>query len=217
MSATAEAESLLDQLSVRPVLVEHAPSMRQIEKVSYTHQAMIDLIIATPAISQGELAKHFGYTPAWICQVIASDSFQMQLAQRKDELVDPVLRMGIEERFKALVKRSLDVLQEKLAQETVKIPDNLALRCAELGARSLGLGRDTQPGPPPAGDRLTILANRLILLQDNVRGALHGESRREEATEATVVSLSGADHPVQVADSAHPQLPNPADQAAGRD
>lgn len=184
MGPVAAAEALLDSLVPQPAR-PHAASMRQVAKVSYTHADMIDAIIAEPSISQGELAARYGYTPAWICQVIASDAFQAQLAARKDELIDPVLRMTIEERFRALVRRSLDVLQEKLAQPHTAIPDQLALRAAELGARSLGLGHQQPPPPPPAGDRLVILSDRLVgLLSSHRERTVHGEATRVSSEDA---------------------------------
>ena len=143
--------------------------MGRLAKVSYSHDAMIDLVIGNPAISQNEIAATFGYTVGWVSNVFASDAFRERMAQRKDELIDPTLRLTIEERFKALVQRSLDVLQEKLARPSHAIPDNLALQAAALGARSLGLGRPDNTTPPaPNGDRLQQLAGRLIILQRNV-------------------------------------------------
>lgn len=141
--------------------------MTQIKKVRYTHEAMIDTILAEPAISQNALADRFDLSVSWISHVIASDAFQARLSERKEELIDPVLRATIEERFRMLVKKSLDVLLEKLAKPNP--PDNLALRAAELGARSLGLGRAPDPPPAPSGDRLTILAERLMILNSPLR------------------------------------------------
>ncbi len=110
-----------------------------IEKLSYSHQAMIDLLVANPMISQGELAKAFGYTQAWISRIIRSDSFREQLAQRKAELVDPLVLQSIELRFEALVTQSLDILEQKLSKEAQPTAD-LALKAAELGSRALGYG-----------------------------------------------------------------------------
>ena len=140
-----------------------------VRKVSYTHEAMAELIVANPMISQGEIARHFGYTQGWICQIIASDAFQARLASLKDELVNPELRATIEERFRALVIQSLDKLKEKLDKPSVS--DNLALRAAELGARGLGAGgfsskNSTPPTPPQGDDRLNLLADRLIALRE---------------------------------------------------
>ena len=141
---------------------------------------MIDQIIANPGVHQNALASTFGYTPAWVSLVISSDAFQERLVERKDELVDPVIRATIEERFKALVNRSLEVLQEKLAMPTSTISDNLALRAAELGAKALGIGGNAPPPPPslPA-DHLERLAHRLVALQRQVPKGIGNGSETE--------------------------------------
>jgi hypothetical protein len=110
-----------------------------IEKLSYSHKAMIDLIVANPMISQGELARAFGYTQPWISRILRSDSFREQLAERTSELVDPLVLQSIEQRFEALVTMSLDVLEEKL-QRSAQPSADLALKAAELGSRALGYG-----------------------------------------------------------------------------
>jgi hypothetical protein len=101
---------------------------------------MIDAVLANPSVSQNELAAHFGYTPGWVSRVMVSDAFQARFAERSKELVDPALLEAIDMRFKALVTRSLEILEEKLNKPTVSIPDNLALRALELGSRALGYG-----------------------------------------------------------------------------
>lgn len=108
-----------------------------IEKVSYTHDAMIDLLIAKPMVSQGDVARHFGFTPGWVSRVIRSDAFRERLASRKGEIVDPMLLQQVEDRFQSLVERSLEILMEKLDANPTA---DLALKAAELGARSLGYG-----------------------------------------------------------------------------
>lgn len=114
------------------------PLGNAIQRVSYTHDAMIDLIIAKPMISQNEIAAHFGYKAAWISRVIRSDAFRERLAARKGEIVDPMLLQSVDDRFNALIDRSLEVLMDKLDQPVV--PADVALKCAELGAKSLGFG-----------------------------------------------------------------------------
>lgn len=143
--------------------------MNGIDKVRYSHDSMIDVIIANPGISQNALAAHFGYTPPWVSQIISSDAFQEKLAARRQEIIDPSLVASVEERFRALADRSLQVLQEKLSNPANAIPDNLALKAAELGARGLGaggFGRE-QPAPPtpPGLSHLEELARNLVALQ----------------------------------------------------
>lgn len=138
-----------------------------IAKLSYTHDAMIDQIIAKPDISQNQLAALFGYTPAWVSQIISSDAFQAKLAERTKELVDPVVRASVEEQFKGIVSRSLDILREKLNRPAHQVPDNLALRSLEISARAAGYGaRDQTPSVQP-GDmhvHLNVLGERLVTL-----------------------------------------------------
>lgn len=147
-----------------------------IKHLRYTHDAVIDAIIENPSISQNNLAAIFGYTPGWISQVMSSDAFKNKLELRKEELVDPQIRLSLNERFNALVGRSLDVLQEKLMMPN---PDpELALRAAALGAKALGLGAATQQ---------TIVVNqpsdRLERLADRLTGLL--KTKREEAVDVS--------------------------------
>lgn len=148
-----------------------------IAKVSYSHEAMIDLIIARPGISQNAIAAHFGYTPSWISQVISSDAFQSALAKRREQLVDPIIAAEVETNFKALVARSLDILQQKLNRPVDEIPDNLALRTFEIASRAAGYGaRDSAPAqaatPVEVNIHLEQLGGGLVaLLQRKKREA----------------------------------------------
>jgi hypothetical protein len=137
-------DEFLDTAQVIPINRGHekwpSGANKGVAKNSYTHDAMVDLIIANPSISQGMIAAHFKYTASWVCQIIASDSFQARLAERTNELVDPVIRRTIEEQFKGMILRSIEVLQEKLNRPSHMIPDNLALRTFELASRAAGYG-----------------------------------------------------------------------------
>ena len=137
---------------------EHLP---KVKKVSFTHDAMLDCIIQNPMMSQGELAAFFGYTQSWVSLVQSSDAFRNRLEARKAELVDPTIRTTIEERFRALATKSLEVLQRKL--EAPNVSDQLAIQAASLAAKSLGIGQAPQ-APAPEPDRLERLGSRLIAL-----------------------------------------------------
>lgn len=176
--AVQAGEELLEELYSAPTRRSDAPTMGRLQKVRYTHQDMIDFIIAHPWASQSQIATRYGYTPGWISNVLASDAFQAAMAKRKDEIIDPELKASIEERFRALVIRSQQVLMQKL--EASQVSDNVALRALELGARALGIGGNAAPAPAaPSADRLVKLAERLVDLQAGVRGrTYHGEAER---------------------------------------
>lgn len=107
-------------------------------KLRYSHQAMVDVILQNPAIAQGELAAMFGYTQAWVSLIVNSDGFRAYLESRREELTDPVLRMELDEKFRALVDTSLKVVMEKLHKPNVT--DDTALKALELGSKALGMG-----------------------------------------------------------------------------
>ncbi len=118
-----------------------------LRKVSYTHDAMIDLMISCPMISQADLAAHFGYSQTWVSQIINSDAFQSRLRARKSELTDPVIVQSIEERVSAAAQRSLDIVLEKLetgnAEYALKVAQTM-LAAKGFGARTAGQGSGPQ-------------------------------------------------------------------------
>jgi len=162
-----------------------APTMGLLQKVRYTHKDMIDYIISNPTVSQGQIAARYGYTQSWISNILASDAFQEAMAGRREEIIDPELKASIEERFRALVIQSLARLQEKL--NAPQVSDLVAIRCAELGAKALGVGGHQAPRPPEnSQDRLERLAARLITLQGTVRkGVADGEIQVLELQQET--------------------------------
>lgn len=147
-----------------------------IAKVSYTHDSMIDLILANPTISQNQLAAHYGYSATWVSQIISSDAFQARLAERASSLIDPTIRATVEDRFRGLVYRSLEILSEKLEKPSHQIPDNLALRTLELSSRALGYGARDQTPPTAPVEMHVHLEN----LGQNLTQLLH--RRKAEAT-----------------------------------
>jgi plasmid maintenance system antidote protein VapI len=166
---------VLDQLMVEatgsPAGDEIARPQGVIKKVNYSHQAMIDLILANPGISQNALAAAFGYSPSWISQVISSDAFQAAMAARAKEVVDPTLLLTVQERFEAIVRRSQDILMEKLSKPADIVPDQLAIAALQTAARARGYGARETPQPQVSpvevevhlhamGDRLVHLLQR---------------------------------------------------------
>jgi hypothetical protein len=127
--------------TVATPLVGTESGKNSIQRVHYTHDAMIDLVLMKPGIAQGEIAKYFGYTEAWVSRVMGSDAFQARLAERKTELVDPTILASLDEKLKGLVHQSIDILTDKL--NASKNPDT-ALKVLELGTKALGFGARPQ-------------------------------------------------------------------------
>lgn len=121
----------------------YAQDHSRVEKLNYTHDAMIDVIVAKPNILQKELAAMFGYREAWVSRIIGSDAFQAALAKRREEVADPFLVATLEERFNGLAMQSIDVIMDKL--ELTKNAD-LATKALDISAKALGFGARTAGG-----------------------------------------------------------------------
>jgi len=151
-SADFRGDALLESLTLlepsRPKLSGSINKI-QVAKVSWSHKDMADFMLANPQATQNQIAERYGYTPHWVSTVIHSDAFQCYLASRRSELCDPTLILTIQERMQGMTHRAVEVLQEKLALPAAMVSDELALRAAALGAKSLGMGISSPPPPPP--------------------------------------------------------------------
>lgn len=148
-----------------------APSTAVLRRgCNYSHDAMIDAIIADPTISQSELASLFGYTAGWISQVINSDAFKAKLAQRIADLRDPIITASMEEQFKGILARGLEITRAKL--DNPNVSDNFVLRSMDLSAKALGYGAKKDEGRRPEG-----LEEGLLDLSKNLVGLLRNRKR----------------------------------------
>ncbi len=169
METTSQApllagDQLLTELAEGPAYKAPEARIGKLKRCSYSHLAMVELIIDHPELDQNEIAAYFGYTPQWISNILASDAFQEQLEARRNEVIDPVLKASLKERFQALARASVDVLMRKLEQPQVS--DMLAVKAGELAAKALKLGEVAPPPQDSSAERLERLAHRLINLQE---------------------------------------------------
>ncbi len=162
-----------------------------IQRVKYTHDAMIDLLIGRPGIRQNEVAKYFGYTAGWVSRVINSDAFQARLALRKGDVTDPLLVQTFEERLKGLANQSLDVIQQKL--DATSNPD-LAVKALELSTKALGMGARPDRAPQTVNNFVVALPPKVENEGDWALGALAGA--RQHAMKASGVQTL----PAKIAD-----------------
>lgn len=130
----------------------------RIQKMRYSHEAMVDVIIARPSIAQNELAVIFERRPAWISRIIGSDAFQGALAKRREELSDPFLVATMEERFRGLASQSIDILAEKL--ELTKNAD-IALKALDISSKALGFGARSVGGGQIQNNFVVQLPNKI--------------------------------------------------------
>lgn len=138
---------------------------------TYSHEAMVELMVAERSWNYRKLAKYWGRDASWFMQILASDSFQLALDPYRHLITDPTITATLDERFRALTLRSLDVLQDKLDGKDVA--DYTVLKSAELGVKALGMGQVEPQVQQQAVGGVDALAERLVLAlkkqQENVR------------------------------------------------
>jgi hypothetical protein len=92
-------------------------SSNTLKKLTYTHEAMIDLILQEPTVTYKELAEVFSFSEGWISRVVASDSFQARLSERKASLIDPLIARSLNDRLRGVAVKAIDLVNEKLSAE----------------------------------------------------------------------------------------------------
>ncbi len=152
---------------------------KAIAKISYSHDKMIDIMVANPRVKQGELAAYFGYSEGWVSRVMHSDAFKLRMAQRRVQIVDPIITASVEERFAALAMRGLEVMQTKLDQPTELVSFAEAAKAVELGGKGMAIGG--------FGARTQVDVHTNI----DLRGAIEeGHARRLERLAAPKVTFT---------------------------
>jgi hypothetical protein len=176
-------DRILDEMIGEKPLSPSPPteSGTKVARLRYRHEALIDLMIAKPHLTQNEWAAEMGYTPSWISTIIASDAFQAALASRREEIVDPLLRLTLKEQFQGVLNRSLEIIRQKLDGTPENIEGQFALRTMEISSRALGYGAKA-PDPPKQGD----LHIHLESLGENLVSVLR--KKKVEVLEGEIVS-----------------------------
>lgn len=142
---------------------------RQAE-MPYSHEGLIAIAIDNPGWTTLRLAKFFGQTPGWLASVVASDEFQRILDPLRPQVKQTFLTATLEERFRGLTLRSMEVLQLRL--DDPKVQDATVLKAAELGIKALGLGKEKEDDKPKVVNSLDKLAQLLEQTLDAKGGSM---------------------------------------------
>lgn len=150
----------------------------------YSHDALIDLMIARPGATAKDLAAAFDRTPEWVRMIARTDAFRARFALRNAGVVNPLLEDEVKARFEAALNRSLEVLQQKLERPADQIPDGLLLKAIELGAKAGSVGgfSNAPIAPPPTStseERLAKLAANLTGIGASLAGGVVDVQSRE--------------------------------------
>lgn len=109
------------------------------KKVRWNHMEIIDFMLANPDKRQREIAAHFGLSESWLSITINSNSFKAALAERKEEIVNPMLTATLEERVGAVAAKSMEIVLERLTAP-VAPSDDFLTDVAKMSLEAMGFG-----------------------------------------------------------------------------
>lgn len=148
-----------------------------IQKVGYTHEALINWMIENPDQYQRAAALYFGVTEGWLSKIVNSDAFRLQLAKRQ-EAVFSVIAAGIPEKLREATGLSLDKLTDKLRATS---DGGFILDAADTLLKASGFA--------PASQRVAPQINSGNINQTIVVGAKDLNEAREILKNPTVPTL----------------------------
>ena len=113
------------------------PGRQDIEKVSHIHEMIINEMIANPLVTQAELCAQFGYRPSWMSRIIRSDAFQARLAERRQAVMDPIIRQRLNDKLQSVALQSISTIQRQL--DSPDASADMALSSLQMVQRALGV------------------------------------------------------------------------------
>lgn len=92
--------------------------MSQIARLSTAHEMLMNWLVLNPEKSQRECADHFGYTQAWVSQIVHSDIFQHALKEKQ-----LAIGLRVADSIPARLRKAADIALDKLTDHLEKNED----------------------------------------------------------------------------------------------
>jgi hypothetical protein len=125
----------------------------EIASLSNRHVAILEFMMANPGMKLGDVAQKFNVSQPWLSQIIHSDAFQRQLAERQNETFNHTV-LPLRDKMNLVAHKMLDKLVE--ANSDVMDVDTAA-GVAESMLDRLGFSPKTPAAQVPT--HLTVQVN----------------------------------------------------------
>lgn len=123
--------------AIPPSALRGSATGARLQRLSFTHDAMVDEIIRSPGISKSELSNLFGFPMKSINRILASDAFRLRVAERKRDIIDPSLVLSVEETLTTLLNEAAEVVSDAM----IAGDRRTAVRVLDTIGRYLGAGK----------------------------------------------------------------------------
>lgn len=166
--------------------------MAELKSLSHTHQAIMDFMMANPTVHLGDVAKNFGYTQAWLSQIIHSDAFQAMLKEKQHIAFHHTV-MPIREKMTELAHMALDKTLQLLPQE---VDVRTAQDIAEGMLDRLGFGAKPIAGAPGGNVYNFNQQNNMVVPNTNAAEIAAAREMLASRTSALGVQVDGVSIPL---------------------
>lgn len=147
--------------------------MADVARLNHRHEQIVNWLILNPERSLGECAAAFGYTQAWISQLIHSDMFQARYREacaEVGELAVHTIHNRLSNLTVAAIEKSLEKIETGAATERF-LGDTLRTSLQALGYSGSAPGDGNGKAPPI---NITIQAQALVAARERVAAARAG-------------------------------------------
>jgi len=117
-----------------------------IDKVRWWHEQIVDIMLAFPHWSQGQIATHFDKTEAWLSTIIHSNVFKAYYAGRIEAHQSFISRKLID-KVEDIADMSLEAMRTRLEEAADEIPLPQLKETSEMALKTLGFGQVKQGRP----------------------------------------------------------------------
>lgn len=122
-------------------------AVKQVLKVSWWHESVVDWKLKNPELNQGDCARHFNVSESYMSILCNSDAFRAYEAGRRAEHNKAVSK-DIIEQVEEVASVSLEVLHERIDKERDSIGLKIVGETCEMALKSLGFGVKPASGQP---------------------------------------------------------------------
>jgi hypothetical protein len=157
-----------------------------LQKLSPTHDQILNWLVINPGKSLRECADAFGYTQSWLSQLVHSDLFQARLKEMQLQ-VQARVTASIPQKLNAVVDVALDKLADKVAQS--EDPEFL-LEVMDKGLHRMGFGPAT--ARQPAGTGGPLVQQNFLIQANDLHEARALMRQATPALEGSLVQPGGA-------------------------
>lgn len=158
------------------------PGGRRMVLRVHQYDAIVDLMLSEPTITNSEIARRLGRTPAWMTWITHSDAFKDHYEKRRREK-NALVHQGLADQLASVAKQGLDRMEDILKNNPKSVNLASALEVVDTTLERLGYGVQVKE-PAAAAPSVT---NVIQLSADDFR-AVHGVLRSHEET--TVVDVT---------------------------